>query len=88
VVGKRGRPFRDQDAADRADLARRIAEGQTNREIAEELGLHIDTICKRVKRYGLKGVREDNRFQGDPWGQMLNHAVNEYYRNKGNREQE
>lgn len=82
VVGKRGRPFRDQDKADRADLRRRVLDGQTNREIAEELGLHITTVEKRIIRYGLKGLRSDNKSQGDPWASQLDKAVREYRKNR------
>jgi DNA-directed RNA polymerase specialized sigma subunit len=85
VGGKRGRPFRDQDATDRADLERRVKRGQTNREIAEELGLHINTVEKRISRYGLKGLRSDNKSQGDPYGRQLDKAISQYRKNRPGR---
>ncbi|MFE0151330.1 hypothetical protein ACFWY5_29575 [Nonomuraea sp. NPDC059007] len=58
----------------RADLERLIAQGKTNKEMAEELGVGLRTIARTRVRYGLESKDTYDHSQFIPWRLTMEHS--------------
>lgn len=70
------------DPAERAEFIRLVQEGWTSAALSEHFHITEDAVARRVRTWGLKGLRENNRKGEWGWGvasRQLDAAVRQYW---------